>query len=148
MRLSITILICLISTLLGSPTSAKCLKSEITQVLDGYGYTYSELEDDGDYNFTLSKDGDRIRFWVEPDGDISLRKWFTNSRDYNSDDLAQLMRDLKYLAVYIDNDADIVMAYDYPSWGTCPSNFREILNLFLDLTEAAEEKLNSSYYAQ
>ena len=143
MRLSSTILICLIFTLLTSPLSAKCLKSEITQVLDDYGYTYAELEEnDGDYNFTLSKDGDRIRGWVEPDGDISLRKWYTNSRDYSNDDLAQVMRDLKYLAVYLDHDGDIEMAYDYPWWGsTCPSNFREIINLFLDLTEAAEKKL-------
>ena len=142
MRLSSTILICLIFTLLASPLSAKCLKSEITQVLDDCGYTYAELEEnDGDYNFTLSKDGDRIRFWVETDGDISLRKWYMNSNSYNSNDLAQVMRDLKYLAVYLDMDGDIVMAYDYPSWGSCPSNLREIINLFLDLTEAAEEKL-------
>ena len=143
MRLSSTILICLIFTLLTSPLSAKCLKSEITQVLDDYGYTYAELEEnDGDYNFTLSKDGDRIQFWVEPDGDISLRKWYTNNRGYSSDDLAQVMRDFKYLAVHLDDDGDIEMAYDYPWWGgNCPSNVREIINLFLDLTEAAEKNL-------
>ena len=141
MKLFTTRLICLTAILLSSPLSAECLKSDITQVLNDYGYTYSELDDDGDYNFTLSKDGDRIRFWVETDGDISLRKWYMNSNSYNSNDLAQVMRDLKYLAVYLDMDGDIVMAYDYPSWGSCPSNLREIINLFLDLTEAAEEQL-------
>ena len=70
-------------------------------VLDDYGYTYSELEHDGDYNFFLSKDGERIRMWVEPDGDLSLRKYFKNSGSYTNDDMAQLMSSFKYLAIDI-----------------------------------------------
>ena len=128
-------------TIASAPLSAKCLKSEVVGVLDDYGYTYSELEDDGDYNFTLSKDGERIRMWVQPDGDLSLRKWLTHSESYNNDDLAQIMSDLKYLAIYLDADEDIVMAYDYPSWGSCPSDLRDIINLFFDAATMAEKRL-------
>jgi hypothetical protein len=128
-------------TIASAPLSAKCLKSEVVTVLDDYGYTYSELEDDGDYNFLLSKDGERVKMWVEPDGDLSLRKWFTHSESYTNDDMAQLMTELKYLKAYIDDENDIVMAYDYPSWGPCPSDLREIINLFFDLVDSAEDRL-------
>ena len=128
-------------TIASAPLSAKCSKAEVVGVLDDYGYTYSELEDDGDYNFLLSKDGERIKMWVEPDGDLSLRKWFTHSESYTNDDMAQLMTELKYLKAYIDDENDIVMAYDYPSWGPCPSDLREIINLFFDLVDSAEDKL-------
>ena len=124
-----------------TPLSAKCFRSEVVRVLDDYGYNYSELENDGDYNFLVSKDGKRIRLWVETDGDLSLRKYYRNDDLYNNDEMAKTMLELKYLAIYLDNDKDIVMAYDYPSWGSCPNDLRNVINLFFDLTDAAAKKL-------
>lgn len=81
--------------------------------------------------------------WIEPDGDLSFRRYFDNEmKEYSNDDMAELMLEFKYLSAYIDGDGDLVFSYDLANFDNeCPTSLAENIRLFFSITEVAVSRL-------
>ena len=99
--------------------------------------------DADDHNvFRLRKDGSSFALRVEPEGDLSLSKFYQNY-GLTNDEAEKVMESIKYLQVYVDSDDDIAMKYHVAQWGKNRSNFDMYGNIrmFTQLADVAERRL-------
>ena len=122
---------------------AECKKSDVTGLLETEGHVYTQMDyDDEDHNFSIKKSGETIAMWVTPDGDTSFRKYYTYDGGWPTVDLGQVMRDLKYVAVYFDKDRDVVVSYDIAHFEEgCHPSLVANLSFFFDLVDSVEDRL-------
>lgn len=129
--------------LLGTFSWAECKKSDVIDLLESEGHVFTELDyDDGDHNFKITKSGETIVMWVDPDGDSSFRKYYTRQDGWSGTDLFQLMRDFRYIAVHFDKDGDVVVSYDIAHFEEgCLPSLTTNLAFFFDIVDSVEDRL-------
>ena len=125
-----------------------CNKSEVVRVLDSSDYSYEPGEEDGDYNFFLTKGEETIFMWVEPDGDMSFRKVYSSDIGWAGVDLQPLMVDFKYIAAYFDSSNNVAFSYDVRNFtGECPDTLANNIDWFFGLMEEVEVRLHDMWSA-
>ena len=129
--------------LLSTLSWGECKESDVTHLLESEGHVYKEMDyDDEDHNFSIKKSGETIAMWVTPDGDTSFRKYYTYDGGWPTVDLGQVMRDLKYVAVYFDKDRDVVVSYDIAHFKKgCHPSLVDHLSFFFDLVDSVHDRL-------
>jgi len=139
---------CLFASLLlfSSFTFSHCERAEVIQVLDSINYSYEPGDDDGDYNFYVTKEDETMFMWVEPDGDMSFRKVYTSDVGWEGVDLRSLMLDFKYVAAYIDESGNVAFSYDVKAFGDqCPQTLANSIDFFFGLMVEVEAKLRAMW---
>lgn len=139
-------LVFLISFAFSTASNANCTGIQVMADLQRYGIAAELIEDGEEWDkIEIFRDGDGTWVYVEDDGDLIFREWYTKGWEPSLAKANAINGKYKFVTVFYDKDGDLEVSYFVRNFEKgCSSFARNHARTWWDLEDVVEEYLKDN----
>lgn len=136
----------LISFAFSTASNANCTGIQVMADLQRYGIAAELIEDGEEWDkIEIFRDGDGTWVYVEDDGDLIFREWYTKGWEPSLAKANAINGKYKFVTVFYDKDGDLEVSYFVRNFEKgCSSFARNHARTWWDLEDVVEEYLKDN----